>query len=169
MSLGLQCEREPCYCQWGPGRGTHIATICGNVPFNIFSEGVVFSTAKIDLHQYVIFIKPRNFVTADIKCVTVYILNISNYYHINERGPTYPLPPPHNTPTFSFNFLCETGKNDKCTKLKGKILINVLLIWFKRTCKTIPFNSILEFSILLDFKMRNVIIWHWFIKNLVGT
>ena len=31
---------------------------------------------------------------------------------------------------------------------------------FERTCKTIPFNSILEFSILSDFKMRNVIIWH---------
>ena len=27
----------------------------------------------------------------------------------------------------------------------------------------------LEFSILSDFKMKNVIIWHWFIKNLVGT
>ena len=60
-------------------------------------------------------------------------------------------------------------KNDKCTKLKGKIIINVTLIWFERTCKTIPFNSILEFSILSDFKVSNVIIWHWFIKNLVGT
>ena len=28
------------------------------------------------------------------------------------------------------------------------------------TGKTIPPNSILEFSILSDFKMRNVIIWH---------
>ena len=37
------------------------------------------------------------------------------------------------------------------------------------TGKTIPLNSILEFSIISDFKMRNVIIWHWFIKNLVGT
>ena len=37
------------------------------------------------------------------------------------------------------------------------------------TGKTIPLNSILEFSIILYFKMRNVIIWHWFIKNLVGT
>ena len=59
-------------------------------------------------------------------------------------------------------------KNDKCTKLKGKIIINVTLTWFERTCKTIHFNSILEFSILSDFKMRNVIIWHWFIQNLVG-
>ena len=37
------------------------------------------------------------------------------------------------------------------------------------TGKTIPLNSILEFSIISYFKMRNVIIWHWFIKNLVGT
>ena len=83
-----------------------------------------------------------------------------------------PLPPPHppnNPPTFSFNFYVKQEKNDKCTKLKGKIIINVTLIWFERTCKTIPFNSILEFSILSDFKMRNVIIWHWFIKNLMGT
>ena len=50
-----------------------------------------------------------------------------------------------------------------------KIIINVTLIWFEGTGKTTSFNSILEFSILSDFKMRNVIIWHWFIKNLVGT
>ena len=38
------------------------------------------------------------------------------------------------------------------------------------TCTgTIPLNSILEFSIISYFKMKNVIIWHWFIKNLVGT
>ena len=37
------------------------------------------------------------------------------------------------------------------------------------TGKTIPLNSILEFSIISYFKMRNVIIWHWFIKDLVGT
>ena len=37
------------------------------------------------------------------------------------------------------------------------------------TGKTIPLNSILEFSIISYFKMRNVIIWHWFIKNLLGT
>ena len=37
------------------------------------------------------------------------------------------------------------------------------------TGKTIPLNSILEFSIISYFKMRNVIIWHLFIKNLVGT
>ena len=67
------------------------------------------------------------------------------------------------------HFLCGTGKNHKCTKLKGKIIIDVTLIWFEGTGKTIPLNSILEFSILSDFKMRNVIIWHWFIKNLVGT
>ena len=37
------------------------------------------------------------------------------------------------------------------------------------TSKTIPLNSILEFSILSYIKMRNVIIWHWLIKNLMGT
>ena len=60
-------------------------------------------------------------------------------------------------------------KNHKCTKLKGKIIINATLIWFEGTGKTIPLNSILEFPILSDYKMKNVIIWHWFIKNLVGT
>ena len=60
-------------------------------------------------------------------------------------------------------------KNHKYTKLKGKIIINATLIWFEGTGKTIPLNSILEFSIISDFKMRNIIIWHWFIKNLVGT
>ena len=56
-------------------------------------------------------------------------------------------------------------KNHKYTKLKGKIIINVTLIWQK----TVPFNSILEFCIISDFNMRSVIIWHRFIKNLVGT
>ena len=32
------------------------------------------------------------------------------------------------------------------------------------TGKSIPLNSILEFSIILYIKMRNVIIWHLFIK-----
>ena len=53
--------------------------------------------------------------------------------------------------------------------MKGKIIINATVIWFEGTGKTIPLNSILEFSTISDFKMRNVIIWHWFIKNLVGT
>ena len=35
-------------------------------------------------------------------------------------------PPPIIHPPFQF--LCETGKNHKCTKLKGKIIINVTLI-----------------------------------------
>ena len=43
-------------------------------------------------------------------------------------------------------------KNHKCTKLKGKIIINATLIWFEGTGKTIPLNSILEFSIISDFK-----------------
>ena len=60
-------------------------------------------------------------------------------------------------------------KNHKYTKLKGKIIINATSIWFEGTGKTIPLNSILKVSIILDFKMRNRIIWHWFIKNLVGT
>ena len=85
-----------------------------------------------------------------------------------EGGPTYPLAPPIIHPHFP-SISTWNRKNHKCTKLKGKIIINVTLIWFEGTCKTIPFHSILEFSILSDFKMRNVIIWHWFIKILVGT
>ena len=84
-------------------------------------------------------------------------------------GPAYPLAPPNNPPAFSFNFYVKREKNHQCTKLKGKIIINVTLIWFEGTGKTISLNSIFEFSIISDFKMRIVIIWHWFIKNLVGT
>ena len=43
-------------------------------------------------------------------------------------GGQHTLWPPNNPPTFSLQFLCETGKNHKCTKLKGKIIINVTLI-----------------------------------------
>ena len=68
-----------------------------------------------------------------------------------------PPPPPQSSTHLFLQFLCETVKNHKCTKLKGKIIINVTLIWFD---KTIPLNSILEFSLLSDFKMKNVIIWH---------
>ena len=84
-------------------------------------------------------------------------------------APLPPPPPPNNPPTFSFNFYVKQENNHKYTKLKGKIIINVTLIWFEGTGKTIPLNSILEFSVISDFKMRNVIIWHWFFKNLVGT
>ena len=42
--------------------------------------------------------------------------------------------------------------------MKSKIIINVTLIWFEGAGKTIPLNSILEFSIISDFKMRIVII-----------
>ena len=31
------------------------------------------------------------------------------------------------------------------------------------TFKSVPFNSYLDFAIFSDFKMKNVIIWHWFI------
>ena len=82
-------------------------------------------------------------------------------------GANIPFGPPIIHPHFP-SISMWNRKNHKCTKLKGKIIINVTLIWFEGTCKTIPFNSIHEFSILSDFKMRNVIIWHWFIKNLVG-
>ena len=85
-------------------------------------------------------------------------------------GPTYPLPPPLQwPPTFSFNFYVEQEKITNIPWLKGKIIINVTLIWFEGTGKTSPLNSILEFSIISDFKMSNVIILHWLIKNLVGT
>ena len=52
-------------------------------------------------------------------------------------------------------------KNHKCIKLKGKIIVKfVTLISFEGAGETIPLNYILEFSIISDFKMRNVIIWH---------
>ena len=65
-------------------------------------------------------------------------------------GPTYPLPPPIIHPPFP-SISMWNRKNHKCTKLKGKIIINATLIWFEGAGKTIPFNSILEFSILSDF------------------
>ena len=47
-----------------------------------------------------------------------------------ERGGNIPFapPPPIIHPHFFLQFLCETGKNHNCTKLKGKIMINVTLI-----------------------------------------
>ena len=92
------------------------------------------------------------------------------YYFIGVNIPFAPLPPPNNPPIFSFSFYVKQEKS-QMYQVEGKIIKNVTLIWFEDTGKTIPFNSVLEFStsILSDFKMRNVIIWHWFIKNLVGT
>ena len=78
------------------------------------------------------------------------------------EGAQHTLCRPNNPPTFSFNFYVKQEKKHKCTKLKGKIIINATLIWFEGTGKIIPLNPILEFSIISDFKMRNVIIWHWF-------
>ena len=50
----------------------------------------------------------------------------------NLRGganiPFAPPPPPNNPPTFSLNFYLKQEENHKCTKLKGKIIINVTLI-----------------------------------------
>ena len=86
----------------------------------------------------------------------------------NLRGGQNTLWPPIIHPHFPSISMWNRKKNHKCTKLKGKIIINVTLIWFESTGKTIPLISILEFYIISDFKMRNVIIWHWF-KNLVGT
>ena len=37
--------------------------------FCLFSEDMVFMTAKFNLRQYVVFIKPRTFETADIKLI----------------------------------------------------------------------------------------------------
>ena len=71
-----------------------------------------------------------------------------------------PPPPPMIHPHFPSISKWNRKKNHKCTKLKGKIIINVTVIRFEGTGKTIPLNSILEFSIISDFKMRNVIIWH---------
>ena len=74
--------------------------------------------------------------------------------------PFAPPPPPQLSTHLFLQFLCETGNNHKCTKLKGKIIINVTLIWFEDAGKTIPLYSILDFSIISDFKMRNAIIWY---------
>ena len=47
----------------------------------------------------------------------------------NLRGwANIPFGPPNNPPTFSFNFDAKQEKNHDCTKLKGKIIINVTLI-----------------------------------------
>ena len=74
----------------------------------------------------------------------------------NLRGGQHTIcaPPPNNPPTFSFNFYVKQEKNHKCTKLKSKITINVTLILFEGTGKTIPLNSIFDFSVISDFKMR---------------
>ena len=40
-------------------------------------------------------------------------------------------------------------------QVEGKIIIYVTSIRFEGTVKTIPLNSILEFSIISDFKMRS--------------
>ena len=62
-------------------------------------------------------------------------------------GPTYHLlPHPNNPPTYSVNFYVKQEKNHKCTKLKGKIIINVTLIWFEGAGKTIL--SILSMNFL---------------------
>ena len=78
----------------------------------------------------------------------------------NLIGGGHTLWPANNPPTFSFNFYVKQKKSQmyQVEGLSNKK--NVALIWFEGTGKTIPFNSVLEFSILSDFKMRNVIIWH---------
>ena len=43
-------------------------------------------------------------------------------------GGQHTLWPPNNPPTFSFDFYVKQEKNHKCTKLKGKIIINVTLV-----------------------------------------
>ena len=63
-------------------------------------------------------------------------------------------PSPNHPPTFSFDFFVKQQKGDyKCTKLKG-----VAYFLFACTGKSIPFKYIIEFAILSDLKMRNVII-----------
>ena len=46
----------------------------------------------------------------------------------NLRGGQHTLWLPNNPPTFSFNFYVKQEKKHKCTKLKGKIIINATLI-----------------------------------------
>ena len=48
---------------------------------------------------------------------------------IFERRDNIPFAPtPNNPPTFSFNFYVKQKKTHKCTKLKGKIIMNITLI-----------------------------------------
>ena len=88
-----------------------------------------------------------------------------------EGGPTYPLPPPPpriihpHFPSISIwnrkeskLYQVEGYNNSKC---------NFNLIW--RYWQNYSFQFYSSISILSDFTVRNVIIWHWFIKNLVGT
>ena len=44
------------------------------------------------------------------------------------RGGNIPFGPSNNPPIFSFNFYVKQEKNHNCTKLKGRIIINVTLI-----------------------------------------
>ena len=44
--------------------------------------------------------------------------------------------------------------------MKGSVIICVHFILLEGIGKRKPFNSILDFAILSNFKMRNVIIWH---------
>ena len=87
-----------------------------------------------------------------------------------ERGQHTFCPPPPPPPNYPLSFSINFNVKQEKIKLKGKIIINATLIWFEGIyLQTIPFNSILEFSILSNFKTRNVIIWHWLLQNLVGT
>ena len=69
-------------------------------------------------------------------------------------GGTYPLPPPNNPPTRSFNEYVKQLKLDhKCTNL-----IYVPFILFEGIPKSILISSFLKFAIV--FNVRNVIVWH---------
>ena len=47
-----------------------------DITFCLFSGDMVFMSTKINLHQYVVFFKPQNFDTADIKGFTVWSFDI---------------------------------------------------------------------------------------------
>ena len=70
-----------------------------------------------------------------------------------EGGGQHTLWPPNNPPTFVFNFYVKQEKitNVLSNELKDKIIINVTLIWFEGTCKTIPFNSLEFFFYIIRF------------------
>ena len=69
-----------------------------------------------------------------------------------------PPPSPNNPPILSFNVYVKQYKLDH--KRTNLILVYVPFILFEGICKSILFNSILNFAISSAFNVRNVTIWH---------
>ena len=76
-----------------------------------------------------------------------------------------PLPPPPGIHPHFVQGLCAKSKTrSQKYQVEGlNVIYKYSFILFEGIGKRIPFNSILKFAILSEFKMRNVIIWHCFI------